>query len=131
VTDAEITTALAFLENAHLFEVLSDESKRNTAFEYEIIGEYRPLLPNSNKVRDTLDCLSVDTYDWRDNPSVKSKVKQLAEAEYNSGGSDKALAEIDKLDDAQLKQYLKRLVKENMTVGIEIIMNGGEKTYVN
>jgi hypothetical protein len=30
------------------------------------------------------------------------------------------------MDDAQLKKYLKRLVKENMTVGIEIITSGGE-----
>jgi hypothetical protein len=126
VTDAEINTALTFLENTNLFEVSSDEIKRNTAFEREIIGEYHSLLPNLDMVRDALDRLSVDTYDWRDNPSVKNKVKQLAEAEYNAGGSDKALTKIDGMDDAQLKQYLKRLVKENMTIGIEIIMNGGE-----
>ncbi len=50
----------------------------------------------------------------------------FAEAEYNAGGSDKALMKIDKMDDAKLKLYLKRLVKENMTVGIEIIMDGGQ-----
>jgi hypothetical protein len=125
-SDSEIKAALVFLENTNLFEVLNDENKRNASFELDIVGEYRSLLPNLDKVRDALDHLSVDTYEWRESPSVKNKIKQLAEAEYNAGGSDKALTKIDKMNDAQLKQYLKRLVRENMTVGIEIITNGGE-----
>ena len=76
--------------------------------------------------RDELERLSVDTYEWYGNPSVKNKVKQLAEAEYNAGGSDKAFTKIDTMEDTQLKQYLKRLVSENMIVGIEIITSGGE-----
>lgn len=125
--DSEIKAALAFLESTTLFDILADEEKRNAAFKRDIVGEYSTLLPDLDKVRDTLDRLSVDTYDWRDNPSVKGKVKQLAEAEYNAGGSDKVLLKIDQMDDAQLKQYLKRLVKDNMTVGIEILANGDGK----
>lgn len=124
--DAEIKAALAFLEKTSLFEVLTDENKCNASFERGIVGEYRSLLPDLEKVRDALDRLFIDTYEWHENPSVKSKVKQLAEAEYNAGGSDKALAKIDKMDDARLKQYLKRLVRDNMIVGIEIITNEGE-----
>jgi len=122
-TDTEINESLAFLEGTALFDVLADEKKRNKAFNRDIVGEYSALLPDLDKVRDTLDRLSIDTYDWRDNPSVKSKVKQLAEAEYNAGGSDRVLMKIEKMGDAQLKQYLKRLVKDNITVGIEILAN--------
>jgi hypothetical protein len=122
-TDVEIKTSLAFLEGTSLFDVLRDDEKRNTAFNRDIVGEYSVLLPDLDKVRDTLDCLSVDPYDWRDNPSVKSKMKQLADAEYNAGGSDRVLQKIDEMADAQLKQYLKRLVKDNITVGIEILVN--------
>ncbi|MGV8058733.1 MAG: hypothetical protein AB2L12_12025 [Smithellaceae bacterium] len=125
--DSEIKSALSFLESTTLFAILADEEKRNAAFKRDIVGEYSLLLPALDKVRDTLDHLSVDTYDWRDNPSVKGKVKQLAEAEYNAGGSDKVLLKIDEMDDAQLKQYLKRLVKDSITVGIEILANGGGK----
>ncbi|MRR05466.1 MAG: hypothetical protein EG828_00750 [Deltaproteobacteria bacterium] len=125
--DSEIKSALACLESTTLFGILADEEKRNAAFKRDIVGEYSALLPDLDKVRDTLDRLSVDTYDWRDNPSVKGKVKQLAEAEYNAGGSDKVLLKIDEMDDAQLKQYLKRLVKDSITVGIEILTNGGGK----
>ncbi len=122
-TDAEIKAALTFLESASMFEILSDEDKRNTAFKMDIVGEYSALLPDLDKVRDALDHLTVDTYDWRDNPSVKNRVKELAEAEYNAGGSDRVLLKIDEMDGAQLKQYLKRLVKDSITVGIEILAN--------
>lgn len=126
-TDAEIKDSLAFLESTTLFDVLADDDKRNTSFNRDIVGEYSALLPDLDKVRDTLDHLSVDTYDWRDNPSVKSRVKRLAEAEYNAGGSDRVLLKIDEMDDAQLKQYLKRLVKDSITVGIEILANESRK----
>ena len=106
--------------------MLSDDDKRNKSFIHGIIGEYRSLLANPDRVRDALERLGVDTFNWRGNPSVANKVKQIAEAEYNAGGSDKALSKIDRMDDAQLKLYLKRLVKENMIVGIEIIASGGE-----
>lgn len=125
-TDTEIKAALEFLETTSIFEVLSNQNKRDASFERVFVGEYHALLPNLDKVRDELERLSIDTYEWHENPSVKSKVKKLAEAEYNSGGSDKALTKIDKMDDFQLKQYLKRLVRDNMNVGIEIIVNGDE-----
>jgi len=126
-TDSEIKNALAFFESTTLFDILADDEKRNAAFKHDIIGEYSILLPDLDKVRNTLEHLSVDTYDWRDNPSVKGKVKQLAEAEYNAGGSDKVLLKIEEMDDALLKQYLKRLVKDSITVGIEILANGSVK----
>ena len=124
-TDLEIKTALAFLETTTMFSILSDEERRNAAFKREIIGPYITLFPDLDKVKDALDHLSVDVYDWRDNPGVRAKIYQLADAEYNAGGSDKALTKIDEMDDAQLKQYLKRLVKDSITVGLEILANGG------
>ncbi len=124
-TDSEIKSALAFLKSTKLFNILLDDEKRNAAFKRDIVGVYCTLLTDLDKVRDALDRLQVDVYDWRDNPSVKSKVEKLADAEYNAGGSDKVLLKIDEMDDAQLKQYLKRLVKDSITVGIEILANGG------
>jgi hypothetical protein len=128
-TDAEIKDALSFLESTTLYDVLSNETKRNAAFERDIIGEYRMMLSDLDKVRDVLEHLSIegDAYGWYGNPNVKNKVKQLAEAEYNAGGSDKVLRIIDKMNDTQLKQYLKKLIRGNMTVGIEILANGGGK----
>ena len=131
-TDTEIKDALSYFESTtDLFDNLMNEDKRNEAFKRDIIGEYSSLLSDLDKVRNTLDRLSIDIYDWRENPSVKSKVKHLAEAEYNAGGSDMVFLKIDEMDDAQLKQYLKRLVKDNITVGIEILANLGGKQSAN
>lgn len=124
-TDYEIKASIEFLESSTLFNVLMDNEKRNEAFKQSIVGIYSVLLPNLDKVRDALDLLSTDVYDWFDNPSVKKKVKQLAEAEYYAGVSDKVLVKIDNMNNDQLKQYLKQLVKDSMAFGIEILQNGG------
>lgn len=124
-TDAEIKEALAYLHETALFDSLSDSKKQDEAFRRDIIGIYSPMLPDIGKVRDVLERLTVEVYDWRDHPSVKDKVAQLANAEYDAGGSDKVLRKIDQMDDAQLKQYLKRLIKESIAVGMEILENEG------
>jgi hypothetical protein len=125
-SDTEIKAALTFLETGSFFAALGNEGKRKAAFDHAIIGEYQPLLPDTGKVQESLERLSVDPYDWYANPNIKQKIKELAEAEYNAGVSNKALDTIDKMDDKTLKQYLKRLVTENMKVGIEIITNRKE-----
>ena len=45
----------------------------------------------------------------------------MAEAKYNQEGCTKALEKIDGMDVADVKPYLKELIKDNMTVGMEII----------
>jgi hypothetical protein len=130
-TDAEIKAAISFLESTNMFDVFADNERRNEAFKQDILGEYSVLLPDLDKVRDACDRLSVDIYDWRDNPSVRSRVKQLAEAEYNAGGSNKVLSKIDGMDASQLKQYLKRLVSDSIRIGIEILMDEGKKENAN
>ena len=126
-SDHEIKSALEFLESTILFNDLGNDEKRDEAFKQNIVGMYSALLPDLDKVRDALELLSVDTYDWHDDPRVKAKIKQLADAEYNAGGSDNVLMIIDRMDDAQLKKYLKRLVKYSIAVGIEILANGGHE----
>ena len=124
-TDDEIRAAQNFLNHTTLFDVLNDDEKCDEAFTREIIGNYCLLLSDINRVRDDLDQLPIDVYEWRENPNVKIRIKQLAEAEYHSGGSDKIVEKIDKLPDADLKQYLKKLIMNNMTIGIELLANEG------
>ena len=45
----------------------------------------------------------------------------MAEAKYAQTGCDRALEKIDEMDVADVKRYLKELIKDNMNVGIEII----------
>jgi hypothetical protein len=120
-TRAEIEDALAFLQTAKFFDDLNDESKRQKTFVDRVVGNYSVVLKDATKLQNDLDRLSIEPYDWHGHPGVNSRIIELAKAEYDAGGSDAALSVIDDMDDDTLKMYLKRLVRENMTVGLEII----------
>ncbi|MCK9217857.1 MAG: hypothetical protein M0P77_08070, partial [Firmicutes bacterium] len=124
--DSDIKSTIAFLEKTSLFDILDDNNKTNEFFNNVFIGKYKLLLSDPNKTRDRLERLAIDTYEWHENPKVKKIIKGLAEAEYNAGGSDRALKKIDKMNAETLKHYLKRLVSENINVGIEILADGSE-----
>lgn len=115
-----IKDALAFLENASFFEDLQSTEKRDEAFVKYIIGNYSKML-TITKVRERLERLTIEPYDWFSHPAVQAEVKKLAEAEYFAGGSDTALSILGKMTDYERDAYIKRLVKENVAVGIEII----------
>jgi len=119
-----VKDALAFLENASFFENLQSMETRDEAFVKYIIGNYSKMLTTS-KVRERLERLTIETYDWFSHPAVQTEVQKLAEAEYFAGGSDTALSILGKMTDNERDAYIKRLVKENVAVGIEIITRGG------
>jgi len=119
-----IKDALAFLENASFFEDLQSMEKRDEAFVKYIIGSYSRMITTA-KVRERLENLTIEPYDWFSHPEVQAEVKKLAEAEYFAGGSDTALSILGKMTDNERDEYIKRLVKENVSVGIEIITRGG------
>lgn len=124
-TEAEIKDALSFIEGASFFEKLEDRAYRDECFIAHIIGDYATLLPDISAVRSALDSLAIDAYDWIDDPRVRTKVKTMASAEYNAGGSDAARQVIDGMDDInELKTWLKKLVGGDMELGIKIIGNG-------
>ncbi|NBJ16968.1 MAG: hypothetical protein FNP40_15715 [Dehalobacter sp. 4CP] len=119
-----IKDALAYLDNASFFEDLQSVEKRDEAFVKYIIGSYSKMLTTA-KVRERLERLTIEAYDWFSHPAVQAEVKKLAEAEYFAGGSDTALSILGKMTDNERDVYIKRLVKENAAVGIEIITRGG------
>ena len=89
------------------------------------MGYYVKLLPNIQRVRNELDGLTVDPYDWLEDPNVHTKIKSMASAEYNAGGSDNAVKTIDSMSENELRGWLKKLVSEDMELGIKIISKGG------
>ena len=123
-SEAEIQYALSFLENATFFEKLEDVDYRNRCFMRRLVGYYEKLLPDVTAIRSALDALPVDVYDWIDDPSVKSKIRSLATAEYNAGGSDSAISTIDSMGETELRDWLKMLVTKDMELGVKIISNG-------
>ena len=123
-SEKEFNEALEFLSDAQLFDNLNDKHKVDEAF-CSILGTYRKILTDIEKVRDSLESMPIDAYEWNSHPRIREKIGELAKAEYDAGGSDKAIAKINSMNSDELKEHLISLVKESMTFGIEII-NGGE-----
>jgi hypothetical protein len=124
--DSEIEKALSFLKSSTIFEILSDGEKRNGVFKNNVVGEYSVLFQDLSEIKDVLENLPVDIYDWYDSPIVKARIKKSAEAEYNAGVSDKVLQKLDKMSDPELRQYLEQLVKDSALVGAEILAKEGK-----
>lgn len=123
-SENEFKEALEFLNKSTLFDVLKDKEKVDNAFR-SILGIYKKILTDIDKVRDALETIPVDTYEWISHPRISDKIRELAKTDYDAGGSDMAVAKINSMDSDELKEHLISLIKENMTLGIEII-NGGE-----
>ena len=120
--EASIDRAMEYFSTAHFFELLDDNTALDKAFRTTIIKSYAVMLTDIQEVKDYLDShITVDPFDWFGLPEIDKKLRQMAEAKYNQGGCDRALAKIDEMDIADVKKYLKDLIKDNMIVGMEII----------
>lgn len=117
-----IDRATEFLERANFFDRLSSQEERDKAFRENVVKSYSVMLEDLDKVRNYLKTrITADPYDWFGLPEVDNQLKAMAEYKYNEIGCNKALERIEDMDAAEAKQYLKRLIKDNMIVGMEII----------
>lgn len=120
--EATIDKAMEYFSTAKFFDLLADDTALDKAFRDGIIKSYAVMLTDIQEVKDYLDSrITADPFDWFGLPEVDKKLRQMAEAKYNQGGCDRALAKIDEMDISDVKKYLKDLIKDNMIVGMEII----------
>lgn len=119
---ASIGKAKEYLEKATFYSLLEDKLALDHIFIEKMINSYAVMLTDIEEVKDYLDSrISAEPYDWFGLPEVNKKLQQMAEAKYNQEGCAKALEKIDEMDVADVKRYLKELIKDNMIVGMEII----------
>lgn len=119
-------TAQALLAKTDLSEsdILAILETVPVAFKNTIINEYSVILQDVDAVKNYLyEKVGTEPYLWLGIPEVKKKIQQLAEAQYNKNGYEKALAKIDKMDTEDVKSYIKKLIKDDMILGIQIIKN--------
>lgn len=120
--EASIDRALEYFATAKFFDIMDDNFALDKAFIDSIIKSYAVMLTDIQEVKDYLDShITVEPFDWFGLPEIDKKLRQMAEAKYNQGGCDRALAKIDEMDISDVKKYLKDLIKDNMVVGMEII----------
>ena len=120
-----IEKALQFLDNASFWDEISDQSKRDKAFIEKIIKKSRfAMLSDIQAVKHFLqDHITDEPYYWNGSSAVENRLDELAQHKYVSGGYQAAFNKIDSMDAEVVKSYLKDLIKNNMTIGVEIINN--------
>jgi len=120
--EKSIDKALHYLESATFWDNLNSKEAQDSAFRKKIIGELGYMLKDIDEVKTYLcDHITDKPYNWLGFPSLRSLLKQLAENKYAKGGFEDAFKKIDNMPAEEVKQYLKNLIKNNMTVGIQII----------
>ena len=113
------TKAIEYFASATFFDLLTDDAALDKAFRDGVVKSYAVMLTDIQSVKDYLDShIGADPYDWFGLPEIDKKLRQMAEAKYNQGGCERALAKIDEMD---IADDLKDLIKDNMIVGMEII----------
>lgn len=122
-TEAEFATVEEWLKAGDFYERLSSAVERDRCMQERVIGDFTYLLPDVNKVREYLrDKASMITpYEWMDNSTIQAKIREMANMRYKTGGSsvaEKAVADLS-IDD--LRDYVRNLIKTDMTVGIAIL----------
>ena len=124
-----VQKAIRFLESATFFEAMNDAAARDQAFKDRVIKTLQIMLDDVEEVKEYLaSSVTLDPFDWYLSPEVERRLQQMAEAKYNREGSMKALGIIDNMETQEVKRYLKDLIRDNMTVGMEIIKEGGGRS---
>lgn len=88
-----------------------------------VIGDFSYLLPDVDKVRTYLrDKVSmISPYEWMDNSAIQAKICEMANMRYKTGGASAAEKAVADLDMDELREYVRNLIKTDMTVGIAIL----------
>lgn len=120
--DIQVQDAQKYLEDFKYWDDLNNAVKRDKAFMDKIVKEKSVMLNDIDEVKNyLLNHITDYPYEWFGSPVVARKLDEFAQAKYCDGGFETAFKKIDAMDADKVKQYLKDLIKNNMTVGIEII----------
>lgn len=125
--NSEVKFALEFLINNPVWDEITNKNSVDNAFVKNVLGSYKSVLTDMSEVRRYLiKNTDISPYDWNGHNEINRLIKKMAESKYSKEPYQRVVHRIDSMDGDKLKDYLKRLVKENMVVGIEILENDKE-----
>lgn len=120
--EESIATAEDYLSKITYADKLSSKSERDKAFRDVFLGDYTILFDDVDEVIDYLKShVTESPYHWMGSKEVSVKIKEMANANYVKSGYSEAKQVIDNMPVDQLKDYLKKLIEDNIAVGVEII----------
>lgn len=123
----EVKFALEFFANNPIWDDINDQKVIDSVFVKFILDSYKSVLTDLEEVRTYLiSNTSVQPYNWSVHMEVGKLIKELAQSKYSKEPYERVMKRIDSMNGDKLKEYLKRLVKDNMIVGIEILQDSQE-----
>ena len=122
-SEDDAKAAIEFMNSADFYDRLSDGSERDRLFMELIVGTNSVLLTDVNDIRSKLRAklLQESPYYWFGSSEVQKYLKSMVDKEYKLRGSEMASQIIDRMDTAQLREYLKRRIDEDAEFGIQIL----------
>lgn len=124
--EESISIAEDYIGKMSYVDRLNSKEERDKAFCEQFLQEYMVLFDDIDAVKKYLKDHVTDTpYHWMGNKEVVARIKAMAKAKYVQFGYSKAKSIIDEMPADRVKEYLKKLIEDNISVGIEI-MKGHE-----
>lgn len=122
-TDSEsIAYAKEYITKMSYTSELNSESARDRAFSEVFLKEFDVLFDGIETVKQYLRShVSASPYHWFESKEVAARIRSMAKAKYTDSGYGKAKKIIDDMPAEQLKNYLKQLIEDNISVGVEIM----------
>ena len=118
-----IDEAINYLNTSTLFNDLKDSLKMENNFKKYLLRNYCSLIDNIDEIKQNLkkEYPDISPYNWLGNAAIDKYIKDFANQKYNNEFIELVENIIDSMSPEDLKVYLKKLVQNNMIVGVEII----------
>ena len=123
-----VKVAMEFIEKNNIFESMRNETLRDKIFIKKVIKDYAVILNDISEVKQILrERINEDVYNWvMVQTQIDQIVKDFAQSKYDTTGYNKAIEKIAEMNSEEVKKYLSDLIKDNMTVGIQIIKSNNK-----
>ena len=126
-SENEINSAIDFLQsNPAFLSKLKSQTEIDDAFRLALICKYSAIVSVEEAREELEQRSSSEPFYWMDGNSAMSIIREKAENKYQCGANKDILLRIESMNENKAKEYLKRLVRDKLDVGIEILNEEGE-----
>lgn len=120
--ERSIATAEDYINKMSYVDNLNSKYERDKAFKETFLRDSSVLFDDVEPVKNYLHShVSDSPYHWLGSKEVTNRIRTLSKAKYVESGYGKAKKVIDDMPAEQVKEYLKKLIEDNLIVGLEII----------
>lgn len=126
-SEIEINIAIEFLQSSPTFLAkLKSQVEIDAAFQLALVGKYSAIVSVKEAREELEQRSSSEPFYWMDGNGARNIIQEKADNKYQSGANKDILLRIESMDGGKAKEYLKRLVRDKLDVGIEILNEEGE-----